>query len=165
MLRYLVGISSLPWCVIGDFNDLMYEHEKRGGRVQPRALLEGFTDVINECGVMDLGFVDNEFTREKSRGSAIWIQERQDRGCANQGWRDLFMSAEIKVLKVSTSYHSPLFLELKRKMYVPKTKKFRFENIWIKDDQCFKIIQDSWGYVEGRSIVKKVEYCCLKLEE
>lgn len=32
MLRNLAGASQLPWCILGDFNDIMYIHEKRGGR-------------------------------------------------------------------------------------------------------------------------------------
>lgn len=30
MLRDLAGKSSLPWCIIGDFNDIMAVEEKRG---------------------------------------------------------------------------------------------------------------------------------------
>lgn len=28
ILRMLAEISNLPWCVIGDFNDLMFDDEK-----------------------------------------------------------------------------------------------------------------------------------------
>lgn len=30
MLRDLANNSELPWCIIGDFNDLMFADEKRG---------------------------------------------------------------------------------------------------------------------------------------
>lgn len=39
MLRRLKDKSTLPWCVLGDFNDMMYTHENRGGRSQPLNLL------------------------------------------------------------------------------------------------------------------------------
>lgn len=30
-VKNLVSKSNLPWCVIGDFNDMMFMDEKRGG--------------------------------------------------------------------------------------------------------------------------------------
>lgn len=62
MLRDLVGRSEFPWCVLWNSNDIMYVHEKYGRRAHPRALREDFSDVVNECGLVDLGFVGNEFT-------------------------------------------------------------------------------------------------------
>lgn len=164
-MNQLSQVSQLPWCIGGDFNDMMFEHEKKGGRPQPRALLEGFKDVVAECGLTDLGFNGSEFTWERFRGTTAWIQERLDRCMANQEWRGMFPLAEVKVLEVSTSDHLPLFLDLNRKIYVPKMKRFKFENIWIREDQCLKVIQESWGQAEGQSILQKMEYCCLKLEE
>lgn len=32
ILKVLSRGSRLPWCVVGDFNDMMYEDEKSGGR-------------------------------------------------------------------------------------------------------------------------------------
>lgn len=53
MLKELAARSSIPWCVIGEFNDMMFMHEKKGGRLS--FLLEGFKDTVYECGLMDLG--------------------------------------------------------------------------------------------------------------
>lgn len=77
----------------------------------------------------------------------------------------MFPRAMITVLEVSTSDHMPLFLELNRLVYVPKARRFRFENVWIRDEQYLKVVQESWSQTEGRSIVEKVEFCGLKLEE
>lgn len=83
MLRNLAGVSKIPWCILGDFNDLMYLHEKRGGRRHPEVLLEGFRTAVNDCHLCDLGFLGSEFTWKRSRGTTTWIQERLDRGLAN----------------------------------------------------------------------------------
>ncbi|XP_017233198.1 uncharacterized protein LOC108207248 [Daucus carota subsp. sativus] len=165
LLKQLARESQIPWFVIGDFNDMMFDHEKQGGRPQPRALLEGFRDTVSDCGLMDIGFTGSEFTWEQSRGTGLWIQERLDRGLANHDWRTMFPIAEIKVLEVSTSDHLPLFLDLNKKVYAPRVRRFKFENVWIREDQCRKIVQESWEQVEGRSVVDKLEFCCLKLEE
>ncbi|XP_074346272.1 uncharacterized protein LOC141685047 [Apium graveolens] len=64
--------SSLPWCVFGDFNDMLFEFKKKGGRPQPRRLLEGFNKTIIECGLEDLGFKGCKFTWERFRGTESW---------------------------------------------------------------------------------------------
>lgn len=58
----------------------MYDHEKKGGGMHPRWLMEGFKKMINECNLMDMGYSGSEYTWEHSRGTANWVQERLDRG-------------------------------------------------------------------------------------
>lgn len=99
------------------------------------------------------------------RGRSQGEVEGGYRGLANQEWRNMFSQATVKVVEVSVSDHLSLFLELNRMRYVPKSRRFKFENMWIKEEQCSKLVQDSWVQNAGRSIVEKVEYCCLKLEE
>lgn len=141
ILRDLASRSSLPWCIIGDFNDIMVASEKKGGGVHPRRLLDGFTDAINDCQLIDIGYTGNMFTWEHSRGSSGWIQERLDRGLATKQWREMFPQAEITVPDVSSSDHLPLSLQLNRTMYVPKTHRFIFEHMWLKEKDSIHIIQ------------------------
>ncbi|KAL8108518.1 hypothetical protein AgCh_024828 [Apium graveolens] len=128
MLRDLATESKLPWCVIGDFNDMMFETEKRGGRRHPYNLLMEFTEVLNECGLHDLGFVGEKFTWERGRGQQHWVQERLDRGVTTQSWRDIFPLAEVQTIEVSTSGHLPLYPNLMKQVYVPRGKIFRKKN-------------------------------------
>lgn len=53
IIRGLTAKSELPWCIIGDFNDLLYADEKRGGRDHPQNLMIGFGKTIRECNLMD----------------------------------------------------------------------------------------------------------------
>ncbi|XP_031124183.1 uncharacterized protein LOC116026896 [Ipomoea triloba] len=54
LLRTLAGRSDLPWVVIGDFNDLLSQSEKRGGNPHPDNLLRGFGEVVEDCGLAQL---------------------------------------------------------------------------------------------------------------
>ncbi|XP_074322749.1 uncharacterized protein LOC141659720 [Apium graveolens] len=69
------------------------------------------------------------------------------------------------VLDVTTSDHLPLILQLNSQVYMPKSRRFKFENIWIRDVECLNLIQNSWNTPDEGSILEKIEYCCLKLEE
>ncbi|KAL8125715.1 hypothetical protein AgCh_013104 [Apium graveolens] len=165
LLRNLARTSNLPWCVMGDFNDPMYATEKEGGQNHPRRLLDGFCNVIEESGLHDLGFSGHRFTWERGRGTDQWIQERLDRGLANTAWRNLFPDAVIKVVEVSTSDHLPLFLHLNKKIYVPKSRRFKFENLWLREKDCKEIVESSWNEERDASILWKIHNCSNKLEE
>ncbi|XP_074364697.1 uncharacterized protein LOC141705706 [Apium graveolens] len=128
-----------------DFNDMLFAHEKKGGRPHPRGLLKGFSDMIIGCGLIDLGFEGDKFTWEKSRGTKNWVQERLDRCLVNQGWKNLFPEVVVKVGDVSTSDHIPIFPSLNRKVYVQKGRRFKFENMWIREKDCYGLIKDCWN--------------------
>lgn len=83
----------------------------------------------------------------------------------NVDWLNLFPSAMIKVLEVSSYDHLLLYLMLNRQVYVPKVKRFPFENMWIKEDKCRNIVLDCWNRMDVPNIVDKMLWVCLKLEE
>lgn len=89
LLRSLASRSSLPWVVIGDFNDLLYQHEKSGGNPHPDGLLRGFGETLEECGLFQLPLRGYQFTWERGRGTTAWMEERLDKVVANAGWRDM----------------------------------------------------------------------------
>lgn len=77
----------------------------------------------------------------------------------------MFPCAAITVMDVSSSDHLPLNLQLNRTMYVPRTQRFRFENMWLKDKECLNIIQVCWTSMKDHNIIDKIQYYCFKLEE
>lgn len=44
-------------------------------------------------------------------------------------------------------------------------KRFKFENVWIREKDCSRIIKESWEQAGSCNIIDKMEYCSLKLEE
>lgn len=42
LIRHLAMDNNLPWCLIGDMNNVLGQVEKRGGRLYPSWLIEGF---------------------------------------------------------------------------------------------------------------------------
>ena len=62
LLRNLQGRFSVPWLCVGDFNEIAKSHEKCGGRLRSYMQMKNFRNVLDECGLMDLGFVGSKFT-------------------------------------------------------------------------------------------------------
>lgn len=46
LIKILAHKSVLPWCIIGDFNDMSNVSEKRAWRRHPRHLIEGYQNTI-----------------------------------------------------------------------------------------------------------------------
>lgn len=73
LLRDLRDQSSLPWVVIGDFNQLLYNSEKEGGETCRESQMQLFRDALSYCELADLGFFGPMFTW-KGPGMRSWVK-------------------------------------------------------------------------------------------
>ncbi|MCH80360.1 replication protein A 70 kDa dna-binding subunit, partial [Trifolium medium] len=69
-LRQLSQTSQLPWCIIGDFNDILSSDEKRGRTDRPDWLIHGFRDAVADAGLIDIEMSGYPFTWFKSLGTS-----------------------------------------------------------------------------------------------
>ena len=46
----------IPWLCLGDFNDILYNYEKKGGNIRAARKIKGFRMMIENCRLNDLGF-------------------------------------------------------------------------------------------------------------
>ena len=63
-LKFLKGTSSLPWLVIGDFNEITGLSEKEGGQTKSRRQMDNFNDAINHYGFQEVDFIGPRFDTE-----------------------------------------------------------------------------------------------------
>uniref|UniRef100_A0A803NTG1 Reverse transcriptase n=1 Tax=Cannabis sativa TaxID=3483 RepID=A0A803NTG1_CANSA len=112
LIRELVRRSMLPWCLIGDLNNVLNQSDKRGGRPYPNSLLKGFQDVVSDCRLIDMALFVHPYTWERGRGTSNWVEIRLDRVLVSHAWNDLFPSARLFNMEISVSDHSPLWLQL-----------------------------------------------------
>ena len=76
LLKSLSNYSQLPWLVIGDFNELVGLPEKESGASRPTSQMERFKEVIDVCGLKDLGFIGPRFTWLYQKFDGTQIRER-----------------------------------------------------------------------------------------
>ncbi|GAU31579.1 hypothetical protein TSUD_54020 [Trifolium subterraneum] len=76
ILRDLGNMSSIPWCIIGDFNDLLSQADKKGIHPHPNGLCMGFRQAVSDCDLTDIPIEGHPFTWIKSRGTPHVIEER-----------------------------------------------------------------------------------------
>lgn len=151
------------WCVLGDFNVVTQASDKIGGRPIASSSKNGLLEVIDQCGLIDLGFSGHQFTwNNHGGGGHDNIQQRLDKGYANDLWRLQFPHAKVEHLVALKSDHNPLLLHTNPKSgYLARP--FRFESMWTLDPKAGLIIQDAWA--KESSVVTKLKNTKVALKE
>ncbi|KAK4344696.1 hypothetical protein RND71_034872 [Anisodus tanguticus] len=78
LIKSLKDRSQLPWCIVGDFNDILEYGDKMAHIQQPKWRINEFREAVNFCNLFYLGYVGNRFTWERSRNTHNWVRERLD---------------------------------------------------------------------------------------
>ena len=109
LLRRLSSLFSLPWCCLGDFNELIRAEEKQGRIHRSENQMQRFRDAIDDYGFLDLGYQGPSFTWTNNRvGDMNW--ERLDRALATPEWLMLFPTTKVHHLDGRWSYHKPILV-------------------------------------------------------
>jgi exonuclease III len=164
LLRELRDMSELPWCIIGDFNDLLAQADKRGIHPHPNWLCNGFRSAVCDCDLTDIQLEGYPYTWIKSRGSPSVIEERLDRAMANSQWLMTYPGVKLVNLISSHSDHSPILLQNSLVISNGRTYSFRFENSWLKEEDIDEVVQESWGREHGADIISRTSRCAEKLK-
>ncbi|CAL9007242.1 unnamed protein product [Prunus brigantina] len=140
--------GSIPWMCIGDFNELIWEFEKKGGRafnLNSRRYLQEF---MNQKKLLDLGFQGQAFTWRGRRAEGVLIQERLDRGLINYRWQEAWPCSVAIHLPAVGSDHCPILI-LTEGRQEKVTRPFKFEAYWVTDPECREVIHRSWNMHNG----------------
>ena len=54
-LKRLANLSSLFWLCFGDFNEILWRHEKIGGNNREASMMQMFRGAVRNCSLVDLG--------------------------------------------------------------------------------------------------------------
>ncbi|KAL2928959.1 hypothetical protein RDABS01_034370 [Bienertia sinuspersici] len=67
--------SATPWLVMGDMNEVTNQNEKVGGRTFRHAQCSDFNNLMDNAGLVDLGFHGNQFTWSNAREGFALIRK------------------------------------------------------------------------------------------
>lgn len=110
--------------MMGDFNDIMSQHEQKGGNPFVSSSTHNLSSDLNNLGLM--GFQGYPYTWSNKRIGTNNIQQRLDRGIGNPDWLFFFPHASILHLPAIFSDHSAILLTTSTD--IPTPKPFRFKD-------------------------------------
>ena len=95
LISELRRVSSLPWLIGGDLNEIFCNYEKKGGIAKCQSILARFRETAEECGLLDLGYNGYDFTWDNRQQGDRAMEERLDRFCSTSDWMALFPSFRV----------------------------------------------------------------------
>lgn len=156
MIRQLASSAQLPWCIYGDFNDLLSQSDKEGIHDHPQYLLTGFREAIVDSGLMELDLYGGRFTWEEGKGTSNWIRERLDRAFASNSWWQLFPLCKLSVYHTIYSDHDPMQLDLCNVALSKKNFRFEFENTWLREESFHGEVSQYWDNLPRMQLLPKL---------
>lgn len=132
--------------MFGDFNEILSNEEKMGGKMRPKKQMSDFLTLLDDCEVYCMGFSGTyKFTWCNRRGSHHSISERLDRFVANLEWNALYPHANVTHGIAAHSDHLPIILQLQRDTFLSIGKRsFRFEAMWVGSSNCERVVKEAW---------------------
>jgi hypothetical protein len=80
---------------MGNFNEILFSHEKEGGSQRPQSYIQSFRDILSECALEDLSEVGLLY----SVGTPIWHKSQSigtpGTSTTNPVWKELW---KLKIL-------------------------------------------------------------------
>ena len=134
----------LPWLCFGDFNEILSMSEKLGGAMRSQKQMEGFREVVNFCGFKDLGYSGPDFTWCNMQEGDSRVYLRLDRAFAMDDWIYQFNGVRVRHLIDLTFDHCALLIIDKTTRNQPRKRRFHFEAMWTKKEECKEIKKAAW---------------------
>ena len=138
-LKEIAPSISAPWCVVGDFNVVLHEHEVMGSMRRRRGC-KNFHECITYYNVIDGGFNGPFYTWKRNA-----LRERLDRALMNQEWALHFQDFGVVHLPTFNSNHCPLWLRAGDIFVSRNTKPFRFLAAWLNHNDFKPMVEDCWN--------------------
>jgi len=160
-------IRSDPWFMIGDFNEITGNHEKKGGKSWSESSFLPFRCMIENCGMIEIPSHDNLFSWVGRRSCGVTgrrvrkvIKARLDRAMANEEWHNIFSHSNVEYVKLWGSDHRPLLGSIQNSPQ-RNFKQFSFDKRWFGKSGFKESVYEGWNLSshDGDFFSQKVKSC------
>ncbi|KAB1671571.1 hypothetical protein, partial [Gossypium barbadense] len=136
------------WIIRGDFNALLDEAEKEGGRRKAIVLIEDFRSIVDELSMVDLKTDNGWLTWVNNREGTARVKERLHRFLMSANAVNSFPFLETRVIRQSSSNHDAISLdtEVRRPrdgLRDPRLS-FKYDICWARNEEAKMIIEEAW---------------------
>ncbi|KAF8088679.1 hypothetical protein N665_0532s0042 [Sinapis alba] len=136
-------IRKEPWCIIGDFNEILSNGEKTGGPKRADASFKSFSAMLQTCRMDEISSKGDRFTWGGWRWKK-WTQCCLDRSFGNEAWLSLFPGSNQTFLEKRGSDHRPVLLRFYASKE-PFKDQFRFDKRFLRQPEVLQEIEKAWG--------------------
>ena len=139
-VEQLMSSHSLPWIVLGDFNNVMRAEERINGRPVDMRECRDMLAACQRLGLEDAHTTNSDiFTWSDGK---IW--SRIDRVLINDGWHGSEVGCHVHYVdKWFLSDHKLALVSVSRNE-VEKGRAFKFHNMWAEHEEFMDIVSANW---------------------
>ena len=87
----------------------------------------------------------------------VWIKEKLDHTFIFSAWLNCFPSCKLKALMSPISNHLPILLSLSSGSSIKCSKRFKFENVWLKEAKFYVDFKKFWASLTSGDLLFKLE--------
>lgn len=131
------------WVMVGDYNDIVGNQEKWGGRWRGDWTFRDFREFIHSNGMIDLSFEGVPWTWWMRRYDGSEIKERLDRALCSEQWFFEFPKARVNHIVTEASDHCCLVLDTDPAP-VRMQRRFHFDQKWLKSNEVRPVVEKAW---------------------
>lgn len=145
-IQRLRAESDLPWLLMGDFNEALWQFEHFSITLRPEGQMKAFREVLSVCALTDLGFAGIPYTYDNGRQGRANVRVRLDRAMADDSWRDIFSDGQTIHLVSPASDHCPILVKLLQETQPTRSCQPRrhYEIMWERAAELPEIIAAAW---------------------
>jgi len=118
--------------------------EKKGGAMRSQRQMEDFRNAIHQYGFRDLGYCGPDYTWCNMQEWDDRVYLRLDRALATANWIEHYSETRVHHLVDSTSDHCALLITNSMPQQPPRKRRFHFEAMWTKKEDCKEVIKVAW---------------------
>ena len=160
-LHALNSMIDIPWCIIGDLNEIALPEDKIGGSLLLTNRFQYLPPLITAMNGQSIESLGTPFTWKRKTHTHL-IYERLDRAIARCNWLDLYQEARVLHGCFSCSDHCPITVSTTFPPFKQKAFPFRYQNYWSTFQPVTSAITKSWNLQTRGSflfrLIRKLKY-------
>jgi hypothetical protein len=149
LLKRIKPLHNLPWLMMGDFNDAMWQSEHFLETRRSEKQMLDFREALSYCDMHDIGFTGTPWTFDNKQRGIRNVKVRLDRVVASPDWSNIYPQSYVRHLTSSRSDHCPILLTMEHNCAMGSpSRPRRYEACWEREETLAEEINLAW---EGHS--------------
>ncbi|XP_057733783.1 uncharacterized protein LOC130948945 [Arachis stenosperma] len=156
-LSYVAGLCQVPFCLLGDFNEILQIEDRKGATSLPVSA-EEFKSWVQDMELVDLPLNDRKFTWFKGQSCS-----KIDRVLVTIEWVEEFPDIRLNGGPRGLSDHCPLIMETTRASGGPRL--FRSLDSWFTHEGFLRTVKNEWRNLSGGPFIGKLKELTIPFEK
>lgn len=141
-----------PWIIMGDFNNVLRENDRLGGKVVMEAKYEDLASMMEKMDLYEKDSQGDHFTWSNKKSNRM-IFSRIDRIIANIPWHQQHINYTLFIMELEILDHSLLCLKTPGQVHLQKSH-FKFLNVVIQTEGFLSTVKEDWDRpMEGSAML------------